>query len=340
MLFMTLMCATLLGVWLFVTNPMENYIDEIAFTRFAIEYQKEYSSAEERERRKAIFVANQKRIAEINREGHPFTLAMNQFGDLSDEEFARYYLTENPIPESILNQTPFTLPEDYEAPEDVIDWDEKGKVTPVRDQGLCGSCWTFGSVSVVETFHAIKKGKLEHFSEQQLVDCCLTKDSHGCSGGEAEDGIGYFTKYKAMLAKDYPYTALDEKCKYEEKKGEDIGIQTGVLAFKVIEPGNTQAMQERLKEGTMYVSVNSGAIAFRFYKKGIITQGCPHETLGHGVTLIGSGEEDGIKFWRIKNSWGPNWGDRGYLKIKRELGTGIMGVCGIGRHAVFPTDKP
>lgn len=334
MLFMIFAFATLIGVYLSTTEFGKTYADDLFFDGFTQEYQKKYSSVEEREQRKRIFLENHRKIVQINSEGHPYTLGINQFADLTDEEFEQMYLTENPVPESILAQGVSMSTEEDDKPEDEdIDWVAKGKVAPVKDQGNCGSCWTFASISVAETFYAIKNNcDVKIFSEQQLVDCCRTKLSKGCRGGEAEDALTCLAKNKSMLATDYPYAAVDQKCQYDKSKS----VYGVIAGYGVSKSGDTTDIQKWLRTRTLYVSVNASPFAFRFYKKGIITNGCPGHQTNHGVTLIGSGVEKGVKFWRIKNSWGPNWGDKGFLRIKRELGTDVVGLCGIGKHGVHP----
>eukprot|EP00826_Nyctotherus_ovalis_P048413 TRINITY_DN5703_c0_g2_i1.p1 TRINITY_DN5703_c0_g2~~TRINITY_DN5703_c0_g2_i1.p1 ORF type:complete len:355 (+),score=71.02 TRINITY_DN5703_c0_g2_i1:175-1239(+) len=332
-LFILFAFATLIGIYLSTTEFGKTYAEDFYFDGFIQEYQKKYSSADEREQRKRIFLDNHRKIMQINSEGHPYTLGINQFADLTDEEFEQMYLTENPVPESILAQGVSVSMEESEDPgDDNIDWVAKGKVAPVKDQGNCGSCWTFASISVAETFYAIKKDELKIFSEQQLVDCCRTTLSKGCQGGEAEDALRCLKQNKSMLATDYPYVAMDQDCRYDKSKA----LYGKTVGYGVSPKGDTNDMQKWLRTRTLYVSVNASPFAFRFYKSGIITNGCPGHQTNHGVTLVGSGVEKGVKFWRIKNSWGRNWGDKGFLRIERKLGTDVLGVCGIGRHGVHP----
>ena len=283
--------------------------------------------------RRQIFLKNYREIQKINAEGHPYKLGVNKFANLTDEEYAKYYLNANPIPESIQNQESNYIPDTISIENDDIDWVREKKVTPVRDQGMCGSCWTFGTISMIETLYAIKGNNLTEFSEQQLVDCCRIHNSNGCKGGDVEDAVQYLKDEGNILAADYPYKAIEQKCDIDKFKK----IKT-VSNYAKIPKGNTNMMQNALHNGSMYVSVNANAVAFKFYKSGIVTNGCPHEIVSHGVTLVGSGvdKKANVNFWKVRNSWGENWGDDGYIRIKRELGDNVLGVCGIGRHAVYP----
>ncbi len=322
---------------------VESDSDNLELTRdfeaFAQTYGKSYKSSYEKERRKAVFAANWAKISEINAQQLSYTLGINQFADLSDEEFATTYLTESPVPADVSKfsqQLPASLPlSAAELADDEIDWVKDGLVNPVKDQGLCGSCWTFGTVSTVESRYAKVEGKLKAFSEQQLVDCCRTEDSKGCSGGQVEDGVPCLVRTGAALLSDYPYMAFDQSCKL------DGSIPTTKVAegFTTVATLDTAQMQRALKNHTMYVSVNAGAFAFRFYKSGVVTEGCPSAPLSHGVTLVGSGTRDGVAYWKVRNSWGPNWGESGYISILRDVSQSGPGQCGIARHVVYPNYK-
>ncbi len=297
-----------------------------AFADFATLHGKKYSTPDEAEYRYRIFAENYKKIQEHNADPtQTCTLAVNQFADLTDAEYQRYYLSK-PIAQHQPTDKVSPVPD----PSIDINWVAKGKVSKVKDQGMCGSCWTFSAISVVESIVAIRENKdPERYSEQQLVDCCRTEQSNGCNGGEDEDAFNYLMTTGIALEKNYPYKAVDDQCK--EKS---VPIQIKISNFTDIAYGDTKAMEEAIQTRTLSVGVAASHFVFRFYNGGVVTTGCPGDVISHAVTVVGAGTENEIPYWLVRNSWGPNWGDNGYMKIAR-TSDGTNGVCGISCCAQY-----
>ncbi|CAN6699151.1 unnamed protein product [Malus baccata var. baccata] len=299
----------------------------LSFARFAHRYGKKYESAEEMKLRYEIFLENKKLIRSTNRKGLSYTLAVNRFADWSWEEFARHRLgaAQNCSATTKGNHklTDAVLPESK-------NWKEEGIVTPVKDQGHCGSCWTFSTTGALEAAYVQAFGKQISLSEQQLVDCAGDFNNNGCNGGLPSQAFEYI-KYNGGLDTEaaYPYVGVDGACKFSS---ENVGVQ-------VVDSVNiTLGAEEELKHAVAFVRPVSVAFqvvqSFRFYKSGVYTSdtcGSSSMDVNHAVLAVGYGVEDGVPFWLIKNSWGQSWGDNGYFKM--EYG---KNMCGVATCASYP----
>jgi cathepsin L len=209
-----------------------------------------------------------------------------------------------------------------------IDWREENVVTPVKNQGSCGSCWTFSSTGAMEGAYALYSEKLESFSEQQLLDC--VKKDFGCNGGEMIDAFEYVSENPVCTEQQDPYKATNENCVKCSSPVKFSGC-------KIIERNNQVALKEAVAIfGPISVGIQADQPVFRYYKGGIIQDESCGTNVDHGVLIVGYGEESGIKYWLVKNSWGENWGENGYVKILREDTTNSLGICGIASSASFP----
>merc|ERR1711988_872050 len=185
-----------------------------------------------------------------------------------------------------------------------VNWVEKGAVTPVKNQGQCGSCWAFSTTGSVEGAMFLYSGELESYSEQQLVDC--SKQNNGCNGGLMDYAFKYIETAPLELESEYPYHAKKSKCKYEKSKGKGK-----VKGFKDVRKDTTgMQLKAALAHGPVSVAIEADQFVFQGYHSGIITHGCGTR-LDHGVLAVGYGED----YFLVKNSWGASWGDKGYLKI-------------------------
>ena len=215
----------------------------------------------------------------------------------------------------------------YLLPESV-DWREKNVVTPVKNQESCGSCWTFSSTGAMEGAYALYFGNLESFSEQQLLDC--VKKDFGCYGGEMIDAFEYVSNNPVCTEQQDPYKARDEYCVTCSSPVEFCGCE-------IIPENNQLALKEAVAMlGPVSVAIEADKSVFQEYKGGIIKDISCGTKLNHGVLVVGYGEEDGVKYWLVKNSWGENWGEDGYVRIMREDSRNAIGICGIGASASFP----
>lgn len=308
-----------------------------AFYSFMQEYGKSYANEAEQETRRRIFMKNYKTIQELNKEDPTVTFGVNEFADLTDEEFEDQYLDPAGVNEkcTVAQHEVWNNPREPVEPNDDlnINWVEKGKVSPVKNQGPCGSCWTFATTTVLETIYAIRENNLIQFAEQQIVDCCKKgradecKISNGCNGGLVAEGFQYAINKGVMMGKDYPYTANDKRaCKYDASK-----TVYKPQSFVDIKASDVAEMEKVLMTRSIAVGLSASHAVFRYYKKGVIDDKCPETPLNHGVAIVGAGTEisTGKKFWLVRNSWGRTWGDGGYIKLSRELNKYPTGVCGV-----------
>ncbi|VVB16703.1 unnamed protein product [Arabis nemorensis] len=299
----------------------------LSFARFAHRYGKRYLSPEEIKLRFTIFKENVDLIRSTNKKGLSYKLGVNQFADLTWQEFQRtklgaaqncsatlkgsHKLTEAPLPET-------------------KDWREDGIVSPVKDQGGCGSCWTFSTTGALEAAYHQAFGKGISLSEQQLVDCAGAFNNYGCNGGLPSQAFEYIKSNGGLDTEAaYPYTGKDGTCKYS---AENVGVQ-------VLDSVNiTLGAEDELKHAVGLVRPVSVAFevvkSFRLYKSGVYTSGDCGSTpmdVNHAVLAVGYGIEDGVPYWLIKNSWGGDWGDKGYFKM--EMG---KNMCGVATCASYP----
>ncbi|XP_044471061.1 thiol protease aleurain-like [Mangifera indica] len=299
----------------------------LSFARFAHRYEKKYETVEELKLRFQIFSENLDLIRSTNRKGLSYKLGVNQFADWTWEEFRRHRL-------GVAQNCSATLKGNHKLTEDALpdtkDWRKVGIVSPVKDQGHCGSCWTFSTTGALEAAYHQAFGKQISLSEQQLVDCAQAFNNFGCNGGLPSQAFEYI-KYNGGLDTEeaYPYTGKDGVCKFSS---ENVGVQ-------VVDSVNiTLGAEDELKHAVAFVRPVSVAFQvvkdFRLYKSGVYssdTCGSTPMDVNHAVLAVGYGVENGVPYWLIKNSWGESWGDHGYFKM--ELG---KNMCGVATCASYP----
>jgi KDEL-tailed cysteine endopeptidase len=296
-----------------VADPLEAKYHE-----YLAQYRKSYANSNEYSLRLGIFKENLRKIEEHNRKnGVTYTLAMNQFGDMTPEEFRRH-LGYAPI-KNKLPAAPLT----GEAAASV-DWRAKNAVNPVQNQGSCGSCWAFSATGAVEGSYALATGNLVKFSEQQLVDCS-TDGNFGCNGGLMTNAFEYLTKNKFCTAEDYPYNARDGTCKANQCKH---ALQA-VSGFREVPTNSDKETKRALNLGPVAVAVQADKAPFMFYSSGVVDDVSCGTNLNHGILAVGYGtDEKGQGYYIVKNSWGSGWGEQGYIRIASD--TNVKGgVCGI-----------
>jgi len=291
-------------------------------------YGKTYNGDME-EVRRAQFETNAGLIKKHNSESDGrLTLGYNQFTDLTQEEYkvaaGLGYKSSATRHGALPNLGVHTYNGEELAA--AVDWTTKGAVTPVKDQGQCGSCWAFSSTGGMEGSWQIATGSLTSMSEQQLVDC--STENAGCNGGDMGLAFDFVKTAGAATESSYPYKGTDGTCKTSFTSAIPAG---GVTGYKSVEQ-STAGLQSALASGPVSVAIEADQIAFQLYSGGILesTGGLFHTcgtNLDHGVLAVGYG--DG--FFKVKNSWGASWGESGYLKISSEGNT-----CGIHSDATQP----
>ena len=229
-----------------------------------------------------------------------------------------------------------------------IDWRERHTVTPVKDQGQCGSCWTFATVAVLEGAHARNTGQLLSFSEQLFVNCVvnitdygynsmgdLPDCCYGCSGGDYDASFAWAgnNSIYLVLEADMRYTMNNGTCNYESSGKTRVQVES----YTDI-PANTPAyMKIALSHQPIGVGIDAAQMPFQTYHGGIMTSTDCYVSQDHAVTAVGYGvSPSGMEFWIVKNSWGNSWGENGYIRIQN-TGNNDAGICGINMSTSFAT---
>jgi C1A family cysteine protease len=296
-----------------------------SFTQWKRDYAAVYETAEAET---AAFHNFQERMAFINKhnaeaaEGkHTYTVGMNQFMDLSQQDFKRFYTSR--FNRTTARNTVY-LPA---ATEDSVDWRTKGAVTPVKNQGQCGSCWSFSTTGSTEGAHAIASGKLVSLSEQQLCDCSTSYGNQGCNGGLMDNAFKYIIANGGLdTEEDYPYTARDGTC----DKAKAAKKVVSITGYQDVPQNNEDQLAAAVAKGPVSVAIEADQMGFQTYKSGVFSGNCGTQ-LDHGVLVVGYSDD----YWIVKNSWGASWGDEGYIMMKR--GVSASGICGIAMEPSYPT---
>ncbi|KAI3879097.1 hypothetical protein MKX03_018045 [Papaver bracteatum] len=300
------------------------------FETWCKQHGKIYSSPEEKLQRFQVFEKNLAFVNEHNNmENSTYTLALNSFADLTNHEFkaSRLGLSgSDGVPRnysSFLGGTVGDIPAS-------LDWREKGAVTPVKDQGSCGACWSFSATGAMEGINQIVTGSLVSLSEQELVDCDKSYNS-GCNGGLMDYAYKWVVKNGGIdTEEDYPYQMGDRTCNKNKLERRVVTID----GFADI-PANENEILKAVVTQPVSVGICGSDSAFQLYSKGIFSGPCS-TSLDHAVLIVGYGSENGVDYWILKNSWGTSWGINGYMHMLRN-GPSKEGVCGINKLASYPT---
>jgi cathepsin H len=282
------------------------------YSQFVSEYQhapsKHLTSSLDR---KNLFASKVKEVIEHNMNTNTYKKGINEFSDMTEDEFFEHFkFVKEPQDCSATNfnhvvEKKFAL---EELP-NYWDWRNVGGVTPVKNQGKCGSCWTFSTVGSLESHYLIKYNQFRNLSEQQLVDCAGDYDNHGCEGGLPSHAFEYIYNTGGIAAEsEYAYTAADNKCYYKQPMG-SITVNGGSVN---ITSGDEKELKHAIFEHGPVSVCYQVKPGFRDYTTGVYEEaGCGTTTLdvNHAVLAVGYGNYEGTDYWIVKNSWGAAWGD-------------------------------
>ncbi|KAM8884854.1 cathepsin S-like [Synchiropus picturatus] len=325
-MFQSLLFALLCGLAAAATSPVLDRHWEL----WKKMHNKEYSEQLEELGRRRIWEENLEMINVHNLETslglHTFELAMNHLGDLTGEEVLST-LTGTSVPPN-LERGPVNLSKDIDIPES-LDWREKGLVSEVKMQGSCGSCWAFSAVGALEGQLKKTTGVLLSLSPQNLVDCSGKYGNHGCNGGFMTSAFEYVIENQGIDSESsYPYVAVPSECRYKPENRAANCSNYGILP-----EGDEESLKMAVALiGPVSVAIDASRPKFLFYHHGVYTDHTCTRDINHGVLVVGYGTERGQDYWLVKNSWSPNYGDKGFVKMARNRNN----QCGIALYACFP----
>jgi cathepsin L len=324
--------ATLSALALAVATTEAGYVTEKQyqreFSRFVKTHNKKYLT-DDFFNRYEIFKSNLDLIELHNSQaGQTSTMGVNQFADMTSAEFASKMNGYKPVkagkvmPVESIADAPASL-----------DWRDKGAVTAVKDQGQCGSCWSFSTTGSVEGAWFIAKNNLTSLSEQQLMDCSQKEGNMSCEGGLMDDAFQFIIDNKGICAEaDYPYKAVDEKCQTTCTPVATISAFADV-AFDTKNPNDDTALMAAVQKGPVSIAIEADQPIFQMYTGGVISGPSCGTQLDHGVLLVGYGTDSKLgDYWIVKNSWNANWGEKGYVRLARG-----QNECGMNSAASMPT---
>ena len=269
-----------------------------------------------------IFKKNVNYIDTFNQQNHSYALEVNQFADNPGFDYSLMHTDDK--------KEYYEFKGDIVVPQSV-DWREKNAVTDVKNQGHCGGCWAFSTTGSVEGIVAIKTGNLLNISEQQLIDCSSNEGNHGCEGGIMQKGFEYIINNNGICSEEeYPYQGIDGTC-------QDCKTIVEIKNYGDIYPNNEKILKRAVAQQPVSVAIQANLTSFQLYSSGIYSDPACGTELDHGVLIIGYGTDYDLNmdYWLVKNSWGPKWGENGYIRILRNY-ENKSGLCGIAMLPSIP----
>ena len=277
--------------------------------------------------RLALYKQKDAEINAINAREKNFQVGHNHMSDWTHEEYGKLLGLR---PTNVVGEVQIF----EETNADSVNWVTAGAVTPVKDQGQCGSCWTFSTTGAMEGAHFVKTGQLLSFSEQQLVDCVNL--CFGCNGGNPLTAYRYLKSHMAELESVYPYvsgtTQKAGTCQYDSKSKTAVDVSS----FAQVTQDSIDQMKAALTNQPLSVLVEADTTVFQHYTSGVLDSTECGTQLDHAVLAVGYGTDSttGLPYWLVKNSWSSSWGDQGYIRLAQVAGEGI---CGVQMGPAFPT---
>ena len=286
-----------------------------------------YDTIEAEAKAFATFSAHEKTIVAHNAKKLSYTLGHNEFSDLTWEEFFHAGVVGKKKGTSKLlhvSTADETLP-------DAVDWVTAGAVTAVKNQGSCGSCWSFSTTGAIEGAYQIATGTLTSLSEEDLVQCDTT-DS-GCNGGLMDNAFDWVEENGIATEASYAYTSGEGTtgtCSSSKKADAVVTVGGHIdVASK-----DESALKSAVAQQPVSVAIEADKSVFQLYSSGVLDSSSCGTQLDHGVLVVGYGTDSslGKDYWKVKNSWGSTWGEEGYIRMVRG-----SNMCGIASQPSYPT---
>lgn len=321
-----------------LANPMKELIHTTAaghtqhiFNHFKEKFQRQYTDQREHEEREHAFVNNLRYVHSKNRAGLSFSLALNSLSDRTISEMAS--MRGRQRSKTANRGLPFpSLYKEVKAPES-LDWRLYGAVTPVKDQAICGSCWSFATTGTIEGALFLKTGSLQVLSQQMLVDCSWGFGNNGCDGGEEWRAYEWIMKHGGIATTETygAYMGMNGFCNLNDSQ-----LTAHIQSYTNVTSGDADALKVALfKNGPVAVSIDASHLSFVFYSHGVYYEpacGNTTDALDHAVLAVGYGSLNGEPYWLIKNSWSTYWGNDGYILMSMKDNN-----CGVTTDATYVT---
>lgn len=311
--------------YIYMFNPMKEFVHNheehvnVAFKKFQKTHKKSYANVTEHTQRKEVFRQNLRFIHSVNRANLGYRLDVNHLADrtaleikaLCGKQYTGVDKGGEPFPHDIQKEI-------ADVP-DNLDWRLYGAVTPVKDQSVCGSCWSFGTTGAVEGAYYMKYGKLVRLSQQALIDCSWGFGNNGCDGGEDFRSYQWIMKHGGLPTEDEygGYMGQDGFCHID-----NVTMAAKISGYVSVTPDNAEALKIALaKHGPVSVAIDASHKTFSFYSHGVYYEpacGNTEDKLDHAVLAVGYGTLNGKAYWLIKNSWSNYWGNDGYILMAQQ----------------------
>jgi len=318
-----------LSVVLAVTPLFSEEVYQTQFSKFVSQFDKKYSH-DSFFYRYNVFKTNFDFIHNHNtHKKAKYTLGINAFADLTFDEFHATHTGYNKINRSYI-RSKNVIHNHRVGDTSPVDWRLHNAVTPIKDQGQCGSCWSFSATGSMEGAWAIENSQLISLSEQQLMDCSKAQGNDGCNGGLMDYAFEYVIANGGITTEaKYPYTAKDGKCK-SPLPASAISIKSYVDVQENSKPDLIAAVEI----GPVSIAIEADQSSFQFYSGGVFDDDSCGTNLDHGVLAVGyNTTDDGTDYFIVKNSWGPSWGLQGYILMAAKDGAG---ECGMNMDPSYP----